>query len=194
MNDEYLWNKKGSDAEIEGLEKAVRVFRYEPTTPPELPAKSLVLTREPRRNFVRFGLAFASAAVVIVSIVWFMIPNRNTTVTHDSVKAVEPQLATVPQADAPPAARVELSTQKVTTAPIKARQIVRRAAKPLNTIAVKVRDKNPPVKLTDEEKYAYGQLMLALSITESKLKIVTDAVSGSETKTVVEKGKNLYQK
>ena len=169
MNDEYLWNKKGSDAEIEGLEKAVRVFRYEPTTPPELPAKSLVLTREPRRNFVRFGfaLAFASAAVVIVSIVWFLIPNRNTTVTHDSVKAVEPQPATVPQADAPPAARVELSTQKGTTAPIKARQIVRRAAKPLNTIAVKVRDKNPPVKLTDEEKYAYGQLMLALSITES---------------------------
>ena len=37
--------------------------------------------------------------------------------------------------------------------------------------------------------------MLALSITESKLKIVSDAVTGSEgTKTVVEKGKNLYQK
>jgi hypothetical protein len=37
--------------------------------------------------------------------------------------------------------------------------------------------------------------MLALLITESKLKIVANAITGSEEmKTVVEKGKNLYQK
>ena len=34
--------------------------------------------------------------------------------------------------------------------------------------------------LTEEEKYAYGQLMLALSITGSKLKIVKDTINGVE--------------
>ena len=39
MNEEYLWNKTGSDAEIEGLENALKAFSYKQTAPPELPAK-----------------------------------------------------------------------------------------------------------------------------------------------------------
>jgi hypothetical protein len=35
-------------------------------------------------------------------------------------------------------------------------------------------------KLTEEEQYAYDQLMLALSITSSKLKIVKDKVGGTD--------------
>lgn len=34
--------------------------------------------------------------------------------------------------------------------------------------------------LTDEEKYAYGQLMLALSITSSKWQVVQDSINGVE--------------
>ena len=197
MNDEYLWNKTGIDAEIEGLENALKAFSYSPTAPPELSAKTLVLTLGTRRNFFRFGfaLAFASAAVVIASIVWFLIPNTNIPVTHNSAKAGEPQPAAVLQADALPAATIELPTQKYTPAIVKTRETYRRVAKPVTPVVVKARAIDPPVKLTDEEKYAYGQLMLALSITESKLKIVKDAIAGNEgIRPVVEKGKNLYQK
>lgn len=46
------------------------------------------------------------------------------------------------------------------------------------------------VKLTDEEKYAYERLMLALSITSSKFKLVKDKVEGREEKRAVrEKGR-----
>ena len=41
-------------------------------------------------------------------------------------------------------------------------------------------DKNEPVKLTNEEKFAYNQLMLALSITGSKLKLVQDTIDRIE--------------
>jgi hypothetical protein len=39
--------------------------------------------------------------------------------------------------------------------------------------------------LTAEEKYAYDQLMLALSITGSKLKIVKDKIAGTEDQNAV---------
>jgi hypothetical protein len=37
------------------------------------------------------------------------------------------------------------------------------------------------VALTQEERYAYHQLMLALSISSSKLKVVQDAINGVES-------------
>ena len=197
MNDEYLWNKAGSDAEIEGLENALKAFSYTPTAPPEFRAKTLMPETEPRGNHFRFGfaLAFASLAAVIVLGAWFLIPNTNIPVTHDSAKAVEPQPAAALRADALPAATIGLPTQEYTPTIVKAHETYRRVAKPITPVAVKARAIVPPVKLTDEEKYAYGQLMLALSITESKLKIVKDAIAGNEgIRPVVEKGKNLYQK
>jgi hypothetical protein len=47
-------------------------------------------------------------------------------------------------------------------------------------IARKTEFVKPAVKLTEEEKYAYNQLMLALSITSSKLKLVEDKIYGAE--------------
>jgi hypothetical protein len=45
-----------------------------------------------------------------------------------------------------------------------------------------IKTEKPKVRLTEEERYAYNQLMLALSITGSKLKIVRDKVQGLEEK------------
>ena len=195
MNEEYLWDKTGADVEIEGLENALKTFSYRPIAPPGLPAKSFVLEQKPQRRFVRLGFAFAAAAVVILAAVWFLIPNRNVAVGKESTKAAEPQSLTVRQTAAPPATKIELPKLKDTSTIIRTRHPIRPATRPKNTVALKVKDKKPPVMLTEEEKYAYGQLMLALSITESKLKIVTDAIAGNEEmKTVVDKGKNLYQK
>ena len=43
----------------------------------------------------------------------------------------------------------------------------------------------PAVKLTKEEKFAYDQLMLALSVTSSKLKLVSDKIEGIEEQNAV---------
>ena len=40
MKEDYLWDKTGSDPEIEKLENALKAFRYQETAPPELPAKN----------------------------------------------------------------------------------------------------------------------------------------------------------
>ena len=195
MNEEYLWDKTGADVEIEGLENALKTFSYRPIPPPGLPAKSFVLEQKPQRRFVRLGFAFAAAAVVILAAVWFLIPNRNVGVGKESMKADQPQSSTVRQTAAPPPTKVDLPKLKDTSTIIKTRHAIRPATRPMNTVALKVKGKKPPVMLTEEEKYAYGQLMLALSITESKLKIVTDAIAGNEEmKTVVDKGENHYQK
>ena len=45
--------------------------------------------------------------------------------------------------------------------------------------------KNEIVKLTEEEKEAYEKLMLALSITSSKLKIVKDKVQNTDEQTAI---------
>ncbi len=55
-----------------------------------------------------------------------------------------------------------------------------------NLVAQNIEDKKPKVKLTKEEKYAYDQLMLALSITSSKLKLVTDKIENVEEQNVVQ--------
>lgn len=197
MNEDYIWDKTGSDARVEKLENALRVFRYTPTVPPELPAKVMALTEKPRPSFFRLGLAlaFASAVVIILSVAWFLLPNKNILLDSESVKVIEPQQVPVFHAiDILPDPTVGSPTRNEPPMAAKIRRIVRPSTQPISAVALKVKEKRPPVKLTNEEKYAYGQLMLALSITSSKLMIVRDAIAGNaETSTVVEK-KNLYQK
>lgn len=196
MNEEYLWNKTGGDAEIEGLENALKVFSYKQNATPELPAKTFVITEKPGRRVFRLGfaLAFAAAFVVVVSVAWFMVPNRKAGVVRDSAKVIAPQPAVIPAVDAPPAPNAELSMQNNIPTIVKARHLARPTAKRTTTVAIQKKDINPAINLTAEEKYAYGQLMLALSITESKLRIVKDTITGNEEMKTVEKGKNLYQK
>ena len=198
MNEEYLWEKTGSDAGIEKLENALHAFSYKPMPPPELPAKVITLAEKPRRSFFKLGfaMAFAGAIVVVFSTVWFLIPNRGVAVDDQSLKLSQPSRdeAVLP-VDASPMA-VNIPIEQNAPHVIKTVQKRVRPARHFQQMtAVKVREKQPEIKLTDEEKYAYGQLMLALSITESKLKIVRDAIAGTEeTKPFVEKSRNLYQK
>ena len=47
-----------------------------------------------------------------------------------------------------------------------------------------------PVRLTNEEKYAYNQLLLALSITSSKLKLVQETIDRMEDRKEISKENN----
>ncbi len=194
MKEDYLWDKTGSDPEIEKLENALQAFRYQETEPPAIHAKIVSFEKKAPRGFFQFAFAFAAcAAFVIVSLgVWFQFSSSKTTVVSNLSETITPQK----NAESPKVISDEKSdnvfTQKdnsIFTKNEKPKQIAKkkfikvRKAFPLTnrkseTTEKVIIAKNPILSLTKEEKYAYDQLMLALSITSSKLKLVEDKIYG----------------
>ena len=201
MKEDYLWDKTGQDPEIERLENALMAFRYQETAPPALPAKIIPFEKKNRWSFFRLSFASAAfAALMFVCLgVWFQFSNRKIEVAKDLSQTLKTETAKVStETIALPidkkvsneiplkksgdviVEKVEAPNQSVKRNFVKARGILPTNVRPNNLIARNVVAKKPEVKLTKEEKYAYDQLMLALSITSSKLKLVSDKVSGGE--------------
>lgn len=179
MNDEYLWNKIGSDAEIEGLENALKAFHYYETAAPRIPVHTASIKENRPRNFWRFGFAFAFAAVAVtvLSSAWFLIPASDSAITNVAVNELQlqrPQIADIPVIET--VTVIPTQPRERATEFAKIRHTERTRIQPVRAVA-KRSTNEPQVRLTAEEKYAYDQLMLALSITSSKLKIVKDTVS-----------------
>jgi hypothetical protein len=194
MSEDYLWDKSGKDSEIERLEDALQTFRYRETAAPELPAKMFSLKKEkPRRSF---KLTFAFAAFATLAIVFagvrLQIPDNKI------------EVAAIPLEFSAPPVVEKISDESLTEKPrysiIKTRVTQKKAVAPKIkkskriTTAIEVRDnltaakaeiKKSAIKLTVDEKYAYDQLMLALSITGSKLRLVTDKIDAIEKPHVV---------
>ncbi len=194
MKEDYLWNKTGADPEIERLEKALLMFRYQETEPPALPAKIIPFERKTPRSFFRLAFAFAAcAAFVIVSLgVWFQFSSRKIEVTKDLLQTIAPPIVEkvfdgtpVEKLDDLIVKKIENSKQSARPKIIKARKIISPIVRQNRTIVRNVEAKKPTVTLTKDEKYAYSQLMLALSITSSKLKLVTDKIERVEEKKAV---------
>lgn len=204
MKEDYLWDKTGSDPEIERLENALQAFRYRETAPPALPAKVVPLRKEPFYKGFRFALAAAACLAfgVLAFGVWFQILKSNIEDSRGSAAVTEPRDdAPVPTTtpDSKPAVVAgvtkdpeELSVKKTLNLKQSSEPKFTRIhhAYPLNarrkeTKAQTVRAVKTDVRLTKEELYAYNQLMLALSITSSKLKMVKDKVEGLDEKTAV---------
>jgi hypothetical protein len=199
MKEDYLWDKTGQDPEIEQLEIALQTFRYQETVPPDLPAlpaKVLRLAEKtPRRTF-RLAFAFAAcAAIFVVALgVWFQISTNKIEITKDSAETSAPQLDTKISDVNPPEKQEDFIVESVKTPKPFVKQYI---IKPRTAVQAKVRQNNltarnapikkPAVKLTTEEKYAYDQLMLALAITGSKLKLVTDKIEKTEEPNITSK-------
>lgn len=192
MNEDYLWDKTGDDAEIEKMENALAVFRYKETAPPELPAKILPFKRrETQRSFVRYAYAAAAcAAFVFVSLgVWLQFSGSKTTQAVDVTGIYIPQT----NFDNPTETFTEIIKKsrapKAAVKPdvVRIRKFVPSKAGQNKLTAHHKRIKKPEETLTAEEKYAYNQLMLALSITGSKLRLVTDKIEGTEKQNAVNK-------
>ena len=188
MNQDYLWDKTGDDAEIKGLEEALSVFRYQETAAPMMRvAEPIPLVRPERRWRFSFGFAFAGSAVLAVILIgiWLQFSSVQQPPAPAVAITSEPQPA--PQ-------NVDLqrsgNTSEITVnnvdntefTAVPTKTVFRRRVKaPGHMVSTKVSSrKNRPVKFTNEEKYAYGQLMLALSITGSKLKMVRDTINGED--------------
>ena len=178
MNEEYLWQKTGEDAETMELENALAAFRYREDDPPVVPVATE--ERAPRRW--KFALAFAVpafATAVLAVAIWLPIGNgvddSDVTFVYDPEPAIVEQPAPNPlpvaQPSQPPKQPVRRGEVQPTIASVRRRSIAKSHPAKTSTVA-----------LTDDERYAYQQLMLALSISSSKLKIVQDAVNGVEDK------------
>jgi hypothetical protein len=105
--DEYLWDKTGSDTEIERLEGALAAFRYKASDPPALPDESTPAKAYRAWSIPRFAFASAMAAsfaVLLVSIGLWMQPSTITTERRPELAAsVQPAIdIAVPN---PPATR-----------------------------------------------------------------------------------------
>lgn len=185
MNEEYLWNKTGDDPEIEKLESLLGVLRYQETAMLTRPVgEVLPFLEKPSTRWFSFRVGFAAcAAILILLSIWFQISRVNVDADENLV-TVSPQIGGEIQVDSPvPSLRVEEvgNTRPNFRYNLKpprqsAILVVRRKTVAVRSDASKTR----PIKLTHEEKYAYGQLMLALSVTGSKLKIVQDKINGIE--------------
>ncbi len=200
MKEDYLWDKTGKDPEIQRLENALRMFRYEETAPPALPAKIIPFERKTPRKFFRLAFAFAAcAAFAVFSLgVWLQISSEKIEVAKDSTETTAPlvskkvsdEIADEKPDDLPNnlvIKKVEVPRQSAEQKIIKVRKLVPASVRQNKPIAQNIQVEKPTDKLTKDEKYAYDQLMLALSITSSKLKLVEEKIYGvEETKTILE--------
>lgn len=182
MKQDYLWDKNGQDEEIQHLEAVLSVFRHDGTSRP--PVLSDAKENARRSWFLSFGLTFASAAVIVVAVVsMFVFMSKGArTETARAPKAVAP-ISSGSEDHARNASPSVVPAEKRSVTPepaiASALKIKAASARQRNLVAARaVRQKQP--KLTREERFAYDQLMLALSISGSRLKIVKDAVEGTE--------------
>jgi hypothetical protein len=192
MNEDYLWDKTGEDPEIENLENALAVFRYKETAPPELPAKVLPFKQKiAPRSFVRYAFA-AAACVAFVAIslaIWLQISNNKAGEAAAEITAVyvpQNNFESPTETFAPLVEKSRTPKESVKPNVVKIRKFVSPIIRQ-NRILARVVHKAQPDELTTEEKYAYNQLMLALSITGSKLRLVTDKIEGTEKQNAVNK-------
>jgi len=195
MKEDYLWDKTGAvDPEIERLENAMAVFRYQETQPPALPAKIIPFERKTPRGFFRLAFAFAACvAFVIVSLsVLFQFSGKKIEVAKVSTETIAPQAvekvldqAPVKNTDDFIVERGKSLKQPAERKIIKVSKVVQPVARQNKLIAQNGEVKKPTVILTKEEKFAYDQLMLALSVTSSTFKKVKDKVEGVEEKNAV---------
>ena len=224
MKEDYLWDKTGSDAEIEELENSLKAFRSKNTAAPDLPQKTFALDKtsmqnaQPRRFSLRFAFAaFACVAFVITSFGIFQVLNfseQDFAKNSDDKSVNEPKAKSSTDSEIKPILKDEVVKQAIaekTTKPIivkettkrniqtqpqiiKTRKRVKRTHK-TKFVAKRIRRKSKStkpkietVKLTKEEKDAYDQLMQALSITGTQMKIVQEGINGvKEEKTAVKK-------
>ncbi|MBK6590715.1 MAG: hypothetical protein IPG22_20775 [Acidobacteria bacterium] len=185
MNNDYLWDKSGDDAEIKGLENLLSGLKYQPTAPPVLPVS--IDLKAVKAPWWKLSLALAVPACVLFAVLAGIWMTRPTPQLQAVNELKETPLTNVSQE---PATRNSTETKasepdiaKNTLPKVVTTLFTPEPKKKTKTYAVqaKYRKRQPKFDtLTSEERFAYDQLKLALSITGSKLKVVSDTINRAE--------------
>ena len=175
MNSQYLFDKEGSDAEIEQLEGLLSEFRIKPVPP------SLSRAIRGRRSSIfgryrlGFALSFASLLVVFLAsgvlISRFLNRQLPEYVELDGHAIIQEYRGDLPVTDPLPAAATNAT--RIADRTVKINNSLRRIRKSQSLVAKSI--KSDP-HLTPEELYAYQKLKVALFIAGSQIKIVQDTV------------------
>jgi hypothetical protein len=195
MKEDYLWDKTGEDDSIARLENALQAFRYEETAPPALPANVFTVEKEKPRRFFQIGFAFAAFASVflVLSFFWFQTAGDKIPPVETFAENNQPEIVDRAANEefnkttdkSAPAVKIENSTPPAKPKAAATRQTIAPVVRANKAVLRNKPAKAPSETLTAEEKYAYDQLMLALSITGSKLQIVKDKINGIEERHAV---------
>jgi hypothetical protein len=204
MKEDYLWDKTGEDSEIEMLENALQAFRYQKTAPPAFRAKVLPFRKEPSRKILPIALAVAACLVfgMFALGILLQVSSDKTEVKGNLAETIKTSgegavsvasdvektnVLTVEKHKYITIKNVQTSTQNAKRKVVALRKTVPIISHRGEIIVENDRVSKQNLKtveqdvlLTKEEQYAYNQLMLALSITSSKLKLVKDKVEGME--------------
>ncbi|HUF03806.1 MAG TPA: hypothetical protein VMM38_06480 [Aridibacter sp.] len=180
MNQDYLWNRTGTDAEIEDLERKLAPFRLKAKEAPRI----MPASEAPSRRRFGFRLAFAGLSFASVLVAAFTLLIGGDVLTDPASLSVS--LENGPSKIVPveiPEAPSFSSTSEVREAAVRTKPVERRATPQIDSKPV-LPSAEPPsedqmAKLTKEEREAYDQLLLALSVTTSSLKLVQDKADGN---------------
>ncbi len=185
MNNDYLWNKTGDDAEIKGLENLLSGLKYQPTAPSVLPIA--IELKSVKAPWWKFSLAVAVPACVLIAVLagfWMTRPTPQLQAINELKEVQPPVVSQVPVAETEAEPRKsEPDIAKDTTPKMVTTLFTPEPKKRSKKFAVQAKFRKKVQKfdtLTSEERFAYDQLMLALTITSSKLKVVSDTINRSE--------------
>jgi hypothetical protein len=186
MNTKYLWDKEGNDDEIERLESALSGYRFQADAVPGLRQTEVAV---PARRFGWFQFSLAAglaAAMLLIAATAFVVDQYRTPKPNDvAVKTNDEQPLIAPDTTAPPPKVDQYYIDPLN--PEDKRKIDRHYIPP---VVKPIRKVAPPPdnniarnkKLTKDERYAYDQLLVALWLTGSKLKVVQDTINRVDDK------------
>ena len=175
MNSQYLFDKEGSDAEIEQLERLLSEFRIKPVPP------SLSRARRERRSSIfgryKMALALSFASLLVAFLAGGVLISRFVNrqlpayAELDGRAIIQEYRDDSPLIDPLPAAAT--NPAGIADRAVKSKHYLRRIRKPQSLVA---RSTKSDSHLTPEELYAYQKLKVALFIAGSQIKIVQDTV------------------
>jgi hypothetical protein len=180
MKTDYLWDKRGSDSEIERIETLLSEYRYVPVPAPNVAPPEEV-------SWWRWLLPAIAFAALLLTVVWIGSVHKSPVAVSKEEALAElvpaPAVAAVPETPAGTAVETPASARPAQTrlmsTPIRAKVSSNRK-RPI---------KSATVALTDEEKYAYEQVVRALYITGTQLRSVHSAIAGIEDHTTTDKNR-----
>ena len=177
MKQDYLWDRTGTDAEIESLELLLGGLAFRPAELPELPAREIEPATTRRGWFFRLSLGFAAASVSIAALLIAVISMRQDS---QPAIAVTQETTVAPAALPSPITESGLEYQMASTTPQRKPRPKKRNRREAKSLPAPQPRPLPVITLTAEELDAYRQLMTALSVTGANLNIVRDKINGSE--------------
>jgi len=179
MKTDYLWDKKGSDSEIERIETLLSEYRYVPVPAPNVAPPEAV-------SWWRWLLPAIAFAALLLTVVWIGSVHKSpVAVSKEALAELVPAPAVAAVSETPAGTAVETpasarpANTRLMLTPIRAKVSSSRK-RPI---------KSPTVALTDEEKYAYEQVIRALFITGTQLRSVHSAIAGIEDHTTTDKNR-----